>query len=105
MAWAKLISDAGTLLGTITFPEGISDILAANECAVFAIMEPVPVSPLDAPVSLHATLSHVRLCWARNWPVRDGLHLDGISIERFEQIPGCSFAPGAAYLRSLFVQS
>ena len=38
---------------------------------------------------------------SRNWDHPGALILDGCSLEEFEQQPGCSFAPSAAYLRSL----
>ena len=104
-AW-KLISTKGTLLGTITFPKHWECYLEDGGSARFeyrdlgtrfAMRSPsLPERLCSSPTYEVGTLAR-----AWNWPTSDGLLLCDITIEQFEQLPGCSFSASAAYLRSL----
>lgn len=101
----KLISFKGTLLGTITIPEDkYLFILSNNTWHTWSfhfqqgtIWGFCPQNSNGQEISVSAwTL--IESYFPEH---RDAFMLHGVSVEEFEQQPGCSFAPSAAYLRSL----
>lgn len=96
----KLISAKGTLLGHITIPPAMDEILKARWRLEFMLApappkywesNQAPFIPRRATIEMEPAFSE----WA------GGVRLWGVSIEEFEVIPGCAFYPGAAYLRSV----
>lgn len=94
----KLYGPKGTLLGTVVYPRELDDLLRRHGSARFAILpelgaitERVELAPLD--------LQKGQLSW--EWREQGAVRLYGISLEEWEKIPGHSFAPSAAYLRSI----
>ena len=96
----KLYSPRGTLLGTIIYPDAWDDTICEQGCIRFCIKPAMSFSAMlsRAPEELVTIRSGVlRKSCAANGAVR----LDGITPEEFEQIDGCTFMPGAGYLRSI----
>ena len=96
----KLASHKGTLLGTITVPDQVARYLDERGFAQMALPDQLLFYDWEkrgAP----DTLSLRHATFQTSYLVRDAITLDGISLEEFEKIPNCSFAPGAAYLRSV----
>ena len=94
----KLYSRAGVVLGVIGIHPHWHELLRKNGGLEFAMSPGLP-SFSDFRLSDAVTLRYGRL--SHSYEDRGGLYLDGISLEEFERIPGCSFAPSAAYLRSV----
>ena len=94
----KLFSDKDTLIGLISFPSTWGYYLRENGSVTF------PVSPRLEPVGFGLADS-VPLIEIRHGALYQngygGVILCGISIEEFETLPGCSFSPSMAYLRSI----
>ena len=107
MATRKLVSRKGTLLGTITFPDHWmerwqSSSLRGESVWMFAIIPPMTLrSYTDMSADLQVSFKQGGLSRAFSYQYPDALELHGVTLEEFEQVPGCSFAPGAGYLRSL----
>lgn len=104
----KLVSRKGTLLGTITYPlewemirKERGDDGRAREYVRVALYAPLRFTAFDALGSEAATIETLEIfdAWSGDYP--DAVQIRGVTLERFEQQPGCSFAPGAGYLRSL----
>ena len=98
----KLESQQGTILGTITIPYLWADYLRTSERVSFCI-GPIfldECSSESGPYDTRVTLRHGLLVQSRG-SHPDALVLFGATLEEFERLPGCSFAPGAAYLRSI----
>jgi hypothetical protein len=95
----KLESVAGAILGTVTVPTHWIDLIqklgGVQLCFSGAVSKYVEHDDDGTVVLRHAALYPSR----GNYP--DALMLVGASLEEFERIPGCSFTPGAAYLRSV----
>lgn len=100
----KLVSRRGTLLGTITFPadwedrllhEGVTRFAAQKWDDVVRYLPPPGVSEEVPPIRIGA------LYLERIGPNAGAVCLHGLTPEEFEALPGCTFAPGAGYLRSL----
>ena len=86
----KLESAKGTILGTITIPWHWAEVIRLKGEFSFFLPHgkehfPVRCAQLVESSGLHP----------------DALELIGCTLEEFERVPGCSFAPGAAYLRSI----
>lgn len=94
----KLVSPRGTLLGTITYPEWGERQLQQRGVWQFPFMIETPVRWYD-PSQDPGIGGMVYYCCLEK--AQGGVMLSGCSLEQFETIHGCSFAPGAAYLRSL----
>lgn len=105
MTTHKLISAKGTLLGTITYPEYWEMERNSHRGSVrrayclglsFREMQADVAIPLMTP-----TVKQFVIERGHSFDYPDAVMLWGITPEEFEQMPGCSFAPGAGYLRSL----
>lgn len=95
----KLESQNGTILGTVTIPlhwaehiqnQGKAELFFSDPSSKYAQHH------ADGTVMIRQALIYPS---DGNYP--DALRLVGASLEEFERIPGCSFMPGAAYLRSM----
>ena len=98
----KLQSCHGAILGTITIPYLWADYLCTSDRVSFCI-GPIflgECSSESSPYDTRVTLRHGLLVQSRG-SHPDALVLFGATLEEFERLPGCSFAPGAAYLRSI----
>ena len=87
----KLISDRGTVLGSLLIPNIFADKLLKDGMVEIGCREKIG----DAPE---------RVIWAvlrESATVAGGVELTGMSIERFELMPSCAFFPGAAYIKSM----
>lgn len=97
----KLVSRKGTLLGTVTFPSHWGETIEAQEGVRFHLRKPLRISDMLADASVEALIQTGVLYKAHDYIHRDALILDGVTLEEFEAMPGCSFSPSAAYLRSI----
>ena len=95
----KLISRRGTLLGTVTIPASWAEAIDRDRLLRFyrpparLLTYSAETVPETIAVGILALAHHIE------YPAAVILH--GLTPEEFETLPGCSFAPGAAYLRSL----
>lgn len=101
----KLESEKGTLLGTVTIPFDWADRLR-NRGGVceFYLPSASPIMSWDKlpdPTNPVFTIKRGALFTSPKYYSPQTLHLYGVTLEEFETIPGCSFAPSAAYLRSI----
>ena len=90
----KLQSYRGAILGTITVPERWAKFLHTRGSYELYVSTP--------PQSIYGDktiLRQIILTMSERHP--GAVELIGCSLEEFERVPGCSFAPGAAYLRSV----
>jgi hypothetical protein len=95
----KLVSSKGTLLGTITIPVEWYDMLREDRKVAFYIAlnrTAPPLGDYNGPMLDFSYAVIVESMW-----MDDAVELQGVTIEAFEQVPGCTFAPSAAYLRSI----
>lgn len=100
-ATRKLYSRSGTVLGTVTYPaEWELYIRKRGGIAVRFMEARRGFYDPSAYVSPHVRTFALFLCHGSH-AEREGLQLQGVTLEEFEQQPGCSFAPSAAYLRSI----
>ena len=90
----KLQSYCGAILGTITVPERWAKFLHTRGSYEFYVSTP-PQSIYDDETTLRQAVLTTAFCHP------GAVELIGCSLEEFERVPGCSFAPGAAYLRSI----
>ncbi len=98
----KLVSRKGTLLGTVTMPRRVEIDLYERGGVRFYVMPPLRYlmySGEDA--MLPATVRVGAIYWTYHGELGDVVMLDSISVEEWEKIPDHTFAPSAAYLRSL----
>lgn len=95
----KLYSRKDTLLGTISYPAHWDLTLKKQRWVRFYAYDPKArwYSPELSSETVHARVGVLERMYADH----DGVYLHEISLEEFERIPGCSFSPSAAYLRSL----
>jgi len=91
----KLQSYRGAILGTITVPERWAMFLHTRGSYEFCIA----ITPRSIYDDTESTLRQAVLATSECHP--GAVELIGCSLEEFERVPGCSFAPGAAYLRSI----
>jgi hypothetical protein len=92
----KLASHNGTILGTITIPPHWTAFIDMRGQVTFFIAPPAwRDCDADADVAVRQAIL-TKSCYCAG-----ALELIGCSLEEFESLPGCSFAPGAAYLRSV----
>ena len=91
----KLQSYRGAVLGTITVPERWAKFLHTRGSYEFCIA----ITLRSIHDDTEATLRQAVLTTSECYP--GAVELIGCSLEEFERVPGCSFAPGAAYLRSI----
>ena len=90
----KLQSYRGAILGTIAVPERWAKFLHTRGSYEFYVSTP-PQSIYDNDTTLRQAVLTTSECYP------GALELIGCTLEEFERVPGCSFAPGAAYLRSI----
>lgn len=98
---AKLMSPKGTVLGIIGFPAHWAEQMERyQDTPGFNFVPPLDprLFSYGAPSNLD-NLTHGTL--RRSHFEQGAFELYGMSLEQFEKIPGCSFSPGAAYLRSI----
>lgn len=96
----KLYSARGTLLGTIIYPDSWDDTLCENGCVRFSTHPRMTFRQmLDAPPHELVTIRTAAL--RKSFEASGAVRLEGITLEEFEQIDGCTFMPGAGYLRSI----
>lgn len=105
-ATRKLYSHKGTLLGTITYPAGWERRLRdPNRGHIrLTVARELRLSDyLRETEGFEKYFTFVlRRHYGRSYGVEsEGVELHGLTLEEFEQQPGCSFAPGAGYLRSI----
>jgi hypothetical protein len=89
----------GTLLGGVTFPDIWLSYLNVSGMIEFSTVGELGAVFRDQGVVGPVVLAQGVLERSRHIP--DAVVLSGMSLEEFERQPGCSFAPGAAYLRSV----
>lgn len=98
----KLFSRKGTLLGTVTMPEHFEYYLKREGGFRFAIHDPLRFrSYFSEESSREAVTVKTGVVHTVDHYEKGAVCLIGISPEEWEKIPGCTFHPGAAYLRSL----
>lgn len=104
----KLESEKGTLLGTVTIPFDWADKLRTrNGVCEFYLQTPLAPryfesTSINGPLPLpDLMLKKGALFTSPRYYPAQTLFLYGVTLEEFETIPGCSFAPSAAYLRSI----
>jgi hypothetical protein len=103
----KLISEKGTLLGVLTVPHYVADMLAVREIVQFVIDPPVCFTRSffdEAIPPPHVVHEGLIVRTARAEFRQDGVQIYGVSLEELEKVPGWSFSPSAAYLRSLITE-
>jgi len=97
----KLYSRAGTVLGTVTYPAEL-DLYIRKQRGVRVRFAAAMPGFYDPAVHISPTVRTFELfLHSGNHAEKEGLQLQGITLEEFERQPGCSFAPSAAYLRSV----
>lgn len=96
----KLVSAKGTLLGVLTVPDWIADMFSSRDFIQFPIRKPLRFELFDENKAPKMT-SLAALCKSYEWEWSDAVQVRGVSIEELEKQPGFSFAPSAAYLRSM----
>jgi hypothetical protein len=104
-ATVKLISDKGTILGTIWIPMGwLAKVRQQGGIRLrYESREEYEGRyRFDATAPYHAISARTFAIVADYGRYRaTGVRLQGITPEELETLPECSFAPGAAYMRSL----
>ena len=101
----KLASRKGTLLGTVTVPDDVAEYLNGERGQRdYASMEVLLRLPFPQPEGVPGILSITAAVFQRSYYMRDAIEIHGISLEEFEKLPGCSFSPGAGYLRSVVTE-
>ncbi len=96
----KLVSVKGTLLGTVTIPKHWADALKDRGEVRFATTPSIPSwceAGRVAPFELYQGALYVDYSSG----IYGAVMLLGVSLEEFEKLEGCSFIPGAGYLRSI----
>lgn len=92
----KLYSRKGTLIGSVSFPRHWDEYLREQGYFRFALRPKLSFN--DDP----SEIPDVRTGEMSLYPgERGAVVIRGVTLEEFETIPGCSFAPSAAYIRSL----
>lgn len=99
----KLVSAKGTLLGTITIPNREDQLLRERGGVQIAYMAGLSLLAMgyDPYASVPETTQIVTIHRSDCSEYRDAVAMYGVTLEEFERMPGYSFAPSAAYLRSL----
>ncbi|SRR5712691_3679456 len=94
----KLCSARGSLLGVIGVPDEIGDWIERRDVARAPYYPGLPVCVhwRDADI---IDIKSVTIVRSHHRPGAVEIH--GMSLEEVEQMPGFSFAPSAAYLRSM----
>jgi len=99
----KLVSRKGGPLGTITYPaewEAERRLPQRRGFLRVVMWQPVGLADLEAS-SVEVEIDTFVIHDAFHPEHPGAVMLEGVSLEAFERQPHCSFAPGAAYLRSL----
>ena len=101
----KLVSRKGTLLGTVSIPDGAAQYLhdRSHYFAKMSVLPRLRLPPYPSP-EVSALVDVQTVTFVRSHAYRDAIEIHGISLEEFEKLPGCSFAPGAGYLRSIVTE-
>ena len=104
----KLASRKGTLLGTVTVPDDVAEYLngerGQRDYASMAVLPRLPFLYPPQPEDVPGMLGVMTVTFRRSYYMRDAIEIHGISLEEFEKLPGCSFSPGAGYLRSVVTE-
>lgn len=102
MPTKKLISDRRMLLGTITYPDAWeADRLSRRDHFLRVATRPWVSFAFDPKGCEEAMIQVFAIADGHSWQYPDAVRLCGITPEDFEKEPRCSFAPSAAYIRSL----
>jgi hypothetical protein len=101
LATRKIYSQKGTLLGTVTYPEewdsqvvqrgGFRIAFFVDKRSIRELLETDAIAVPDVRTLLIVPSVHEK----------GAVKIIGVSMEEFEQMPFCSFQPGASYIRSL----
>ena len=96
----KLYSARVTMLGTIIYPDHWDEALCETGCVRFSAQPRMSFRQmLEAAPNELVTIRTAAL--RKSYEASGAVRLEGITPEEFEQIDGCTFMPGAGYLRSL----
>jgi hypothetical protein len=97
----KLYSHKGTLLGTVNYPEEWDERIQGHRGFRMHWM-PATADLLRYIHDDESSKTAVRtFVIHESYHERGAVEIYGVTPEEFEQMPDCSFSPGAAYIRSL----
>jgi hypothetical protein len=97
----KLVSPShDTLLGHIDVPDHWQNWLERNGAASTLVSPRLPRFIEDAEIAYPVMVNQITIARAYHSEYRDAVCLIRGSIEELEKLPGCSFSPSMAYLRS-----
>jgi len=94
----KLESSKGSLLGSVTIPHDWADILQYKGCVQFMMGDPFPLWCTEIDLN---ELTYRQGAISKGHKFDNSVIIFGVSLEEFETCDGCSFSPGAAYIRSI----
>lgn len=95
----KLVSPKDTLIGHLDVPDHWDEWLKRGGAATSFVNRPFRFA-MDAQPSPVLDIKKITVAQARWSQYRDAVWLAEGSIEELEELPGCSFTPSMAYLRS-----
>ena len=95
----KLYDRRGTLLGLVVIPYDWDDYLRRQRGYRFVVTKPRSLRDYLETPSKPQEFRTADVVLSRH--ENGAVELYGISLEEFETLPGCSFSPSAAYLRSI----
>lgn len=93
----KLYSRKGTLLGSVSYPRHWDEYLREQNYFRFAIRPKLSWNDAEPSAPLDIRTGEMTLYPGE----RGAVMIYGVTPEEFETLPGCSFSPSAAYIRSL----
>lgn len=94
----KLVSTKDSLLGHVDVPDHWGDVLTKRHAVEFAIMPRLRYALTDD--VLLPDIQTVTLARAHWSHYREAVYLARGTIEEFEKLDGCSFAPSMEFLKS-----
>lgn len=95
----KLYSAKGTLLGIIHYPLHWDE--AIQERGGIHVALPIKLTWRDVVGPPSEEWAVRTMSIFRSYHARDGVEIEGVTLEQFEELEGCAFTPSAGYLRSL----
>jgi hypothetical protein len=96
----KLVSAKGEVLGTVTIPIDWLQEIRERWHYHFRFADFIKVTSYPAFNAGPTGVIKMGVLH-QSHDIRGALELTGLTLEEFEQVPGCTFQPGAAYLKSL----
>lgn len=90
------------LLGTVAYPAEWDPILRSQRSVRF-MAEPLRIRALDFFESPDESPTYRFGTLYESYCEQGAVGLDGVSVEEFERLPGCSFSPSLAYIRNLLL--